>query len=65
MSRWKKHDGSDAMPSALAPTAVLEIEAATWGGSIFIAGLVTGWDEVIRYRPTGETVDPEYLELNR
>lgn len=65
MARWIRHDGSNAMPGRVAATDVLEIEAATWGGNLFIAGLVTGWDEVSRYRQTGQTVSAEFLAAER
>lgn len=65
MARWIKHDGSDAMPYRVAETDVLEIEAGTWGGNLFIAGLVTGWNEVARYRQTGQTVSAAFLAAER
>jgi len=65
MPRWIKHDGSDTMPDRVAETDVLEIEASTWGGNLFIAGLVIGWNEVARYRQTGQAVSAEFLAAER
>ena len=62
--RWIKHDRTDALPPNLPPTTVIEVEADNWGASHIPAGLITGWDIVQRYRPTGLTVTPEYLKEN-
>ncbi len=56
MTRWKKHDGSDAIPKDVDPDDVLELDFG-WIGCTLPAGAVVGWDELHRYRKTGERSD--------
>ena len=56
MSRWIKHDGTDAIPNGVEPDSVLELDFG-WIGCTLPAGAVVGWDELHRYRDTGKRSD--------
>jgi len=53
MAKWINHNGTDEIPEGVHPDAVLELDFGHIG-CVLPAGAVVGWDEVKRYKDTGD-----------